>query len=196
MSLELLQSLVWTQYRLAVLFTVMIPLGLLIWAVLQRAHAITHLLIIYWRVASLLAITVYLMVAQIPLSFGVGFVALLLIPVSLWFWVDLNEEIEDRRGLLKLAATAWRWAVTFYCLVAAATQVPFLRCALSRTEIATPTCQAWLEPSYLFWETFHGGARVGRMSFLALLALVIYSLYLLYFLAFRLTKQGRSATGF
>ncbi|NCJ07508.1 DUF3177 family protein [Synechococcales cyanobacterium C] len=196
MALELLQSLVWTEYRLAILFTVIIPLGLLAWAVLQKAHAITHLLTIYWRVASLLAITVYLMVAQIPLSFGVGFLALLLIPISLWFWVDLNEEIDDRRGYLKLALTAWRWATTLFCLLAAALQVPYLRCALSTAEMATPTCQAWLEPTYLFWETFHSGARVGRMSFLALLALVIYGLYLLYFLIFRLSKQGRSATGF
>ena len=56
------RPLIWMDYRLGVLLAVIIPLVLLIWALFQRQEAMQRLLIIYWRVASLLMITVYLMV--------------------------------------------------------------------------------------------------------------------------------------
>jgi hypothetical protein len=196
MSIDLLRSLVWTDFRLAVLFCVLCPLGLMAWALYKRAKFITHLLIIYWRVASLLAISVYLMIGQNPLGFVAGFAALLLIPVSLWFWVDLNEEIEDRRGTLKLMVNAWRWAITVYCAIAALIQVPYLQCAASKAALSTAQCQVWREPPLLFKSMIHVGTRAEKLGFLALMALVFYGLYLGYFLIFKFTKQGRSATGF
>ena len=138
MPIELLRSLLWTNYRLGILFAGLIPLGLLIWSIRQRARPMTHLLVIYGRVASLLVIAGYMMIAEIPWSFVVSFGALILIPISLWFWVDLNEEIEDRRGQLKASFSAWRWAMTLYCVVVALGQIPFLKCAFSKGAIATP----------------------------------------------------------
>lgn len=44
------ESLVWMDYRLAVLLTVIAPLILLIWAFIQKIDAILRLMIIYWRV--------------------------------------------------------------------------------------------------------------------------------------------------
>jgi Protein of unknown function (DUF3177) len=196
MSIDLLRSLVWTDFRLAVLFGVLCPLGLLAWAVYKRAKPITHLLMIYWRVSSLLAIAVYLMIGQSPFGFIAGFAALLIIPVSLWLWVDLNEEIEDRRGALKLAINAWRWAMTVYCAIAALVQVPYLKCAGSKAALGTAECQVWLEPPFLFKSMFHASTRAEKLGFLAIMALVFYALYLGYFLIFKFTKQGRSATGF
>ncbi len=196
MSIDLLRSLVWTDFRLAVLFCVLCPLGLMVWSLYKRAKSITHLLIIYWRVASLLAISVYLMIGQNPLGFVAGFAALLLIPVSLWLWVDLNEEIEDRRGSLKLMVNAWRWAITLYCAIAALVQVPYLQCAASKAAQSTAQCQVWREPPLLFKSMLHASTRAEKLGFLALIALVSYGLYLGYFLIFKLTKQGRSATGF
>ena len=46
------RPLVWMDYRLAVLFTVLIPLILLLWAFIQKAQAMQRLLVIYWRVSS------------------------------------------------------------------------------------------------------------------------------------------------
>ena len=57
-SSTLVQSLVWTDYRLAVIFTVLLPLALLVWALVARAEVMQQLLVIYWKVSSLLAITV------------------------------------------------------------------------------------------------------------------------------------------
>jgi Protein of unknown function (DUF3177) len=196
MPIDLLRSLVWTDFRLAVFFGVLCPLGLLVWAIYKRAKPITHLLMIYWRVASLLAIAVYLMIGQSTIGFIAGFAALLLIPVSLWFWVDLNEEIEDRRGTLKLMVNGWRWGITIYCAIAALLQVPYLKCAASVAAVSTQECQVWLEPPLVFKSIFHANIRPEKIGFLAIMALVVYGLYLGYFLLFKLTKQGRSATGF
>jgi len=117
---------VWMDYRLAVLFTVVIPLILLIWAFVQKAEGMQRLLAIYWRVSSLLAITIYLMIAQYPVSFISGFMGRILIPISLWFWVDLNDEIEyQSSGPLKLTFTSWRWATTVYCILGSLAFIPF-----------------------------------------------------------------------
>jgi Protein of unknown function (DUF3177) len=191
---EQLRSLVWTDFRLAVLFCVLIPLGLLVWSVVKNAKSITHLLIIYWRVASLLAITVYLLMDQNRVGFITGFAALLMIPISLWFWIDLNEEIEDRRGLLKLSVNAWRWATTIYCIAAAAVQAPYLKCAASKSAMVAAECQAWLEPPRIYQTIFHAATKTEKLGFIAIIALLLYSLYLIYFFVFKLTKQGRIAT--
>ena len=189
-----LRSLVWTDYRLAILFTVIIPLILLIWALVRRAESIQRLLMIYWRVASLLAITVYLLIASLPIGFASSLLARILIPISLWFWVDLNEDIRDQpQRPLKLAFTSWRWAVTIYCILSSLASLPFLSCAFSSGAIATPSCQAWLEPPFLFRQIFHSGYKPGFLGFFGVLGLAIYVIYLSYFVLIRLGKQGRSA---
>jgi hypothetical protein len=191
-----MSTLVWTDYRLAVLFMVLLPIGLLIWALVQRAEAIQRLLMIYWRVSSLLAITVYLLIGALPIGFITGWLARILIPTALWFWVDLNEEIaEQPASPLKLSFTAWRWAVSIYNLIGAIVFLPALRCALQKSEalINDPFCRLWLEPCWAFKNLFHPTTRPYFLAFLALVALGIYVLYFAYFVFFRFSKQGRSA---
>jgi hypothetical protein len=188
------RPLVWMDYRLAVLFTVVIPLILFIWAFVQKAEALQHLLAIYWRVASLLAITVYLSIAALPISFVSGLVARILIAISLWFWVDLNEEIADQpRGPLKLAFTSWRWSVTVYTIIGALAQVPFLQCVVSNTARNGPFCRPWLEPPLLFKDYFHPNTTPQFLGFIGVVGLIIYVLYLSYFVLVKLGKQGRTA---
>ena len=193
-----LPSLVWTDYRLALLVTVLLPLLLLLWSFIAKADAMQSLLVIYWRVSSLLAITVYLLIGALPVGFIAGWLARVLIPISLWFWADLNEEIaEQRPSRLKLVFTAWRWAVSIYCALGALAQIPVLRCALLSTDalLEEPFCRLWLNPPWAFRETFHATTKPFFLSFLALVALGIYVLYLGYFVVIRLGRQGRSATG-
>ncbi|MBE9007561.1 DUF3177 family protein [Fortiea sp. LEGE XX443] len=186
---------IWTDYRLAVLFTLIIPLILLIWAFVQKAEGIQRLLMIYWRVASLLAITIYLMIAEYPVSFISGLIARILIPISLWFWVDLNDEIEYQPSSpLKLIFTSWRWAVTVYCFLGAIAFIPFIGCAFSETAIKTPSCRVWFEAPLLFKDYFHYNSKPAFLGFLGITFLVIYVLYLSYFVLIKLGKQGRSAT--
>lgn len=193
-----LPSLVWTDYRLAILFTVLLPLVLLLWALIAKAEALQSLLIIYWRVSSLLAIAVYLLIGALPVGFIAGWLGRVLIPVSLWFWADLNEEIaEQPSSSLKLVFTSWRWAVSIYCGLGAIAQLPALRCALMGTDtlLADNFCRLWLDPPWAFRAAFHTTTKPFFLGFLALVALAIYVLYLGYFVVVRLGKQGRSATG-
>lgn len=194
MSQKILESLVWMDYRLAVLFTVFIPLTLLVWAVVQKAEAIQHVLVIYWRVASLLMVTVYLLIGNLPISFLSAFMARVLIPVSLWFWVDLNEEIEEQRfSPLKLAFNAWRWAVTVYSALGAIAQLSTLQCGISRAAFEGAFCQTWRNPPLLYKQIFHAGSTEGYLGLFGIIGLIIYLLYLTYFVFFRLSRQGRSA---
>jgi hypothetical protein len=150
---------------------------------------------IYWRVSSLLAITVYLMIAQVPISFLTSLGALILIPISLWFWIDLNEEITDRRDSLKLGFTAWRWAITVYCLLGAVAQIPFINCGFSKEAFAGANCQVWLEAPLLYQQMLHAGAKASTLGFYASGALILYVFYLCYFIILKLPKQGRTAVG-
>jgi Protein of unknown function (DUF3177) len=187
------RPLVWLDYRVAVLFTVIIPVILLIWAFVKKSEAMQRLLIIYWRVSSLLMITVYMMIAQYPVSFLSGVIARLLIPISLWFWIDLNDEIDYYpSGSLKLAFTSWRWATTIYCIVGVIAAIPFLGCAFSQLT-SNPFCSVWLEPPLMYKDFFHHSTKAGFLGVLGIIGLLIYVLSLVYFISFKLSKQGRSA---
>ncbi|MBD2328793.1 DUF3177 family protein [Alkalinema sp. FACHB-956] len=195
-------SLIWMDYRLAVLFAVVIPLVLLIGAFIQQADAIQRLMVIYWRVASLLLISTYLLIGVIPLGFISGWFARILIPISLWFWVDLNDEVRDQpNNVLKLGFTAWRWAVSVYCLVGAVLQLPVVQCAFMSSDaivagsVGQSLCLAWLQPPIAYKALLHPTTREWFLGILGLIGLGIYVVYLGYFIFFRLNKRKRSAIG-
>jgi hypothetical protein len=197
-SESLLSSLIWTDFRLAVLLTVLVPLVLLIWAFVQRSDGVLGLMVIYWRVASLLAITVYLMIVALPISFASGWLARVLIPVSLWFWVDLNDDVADMAVWkpLRLAFTSWRWAVSIYCGIGAIFSATFLDCALrDRVGILGSRCALWLNPPYGFKQIFHANTDEKLLGFFGIVGLIVYVLCFGYFTVVRLGRQGRSATG-
>jgi hypothetical protein len=185
---------VWMDYRLALFFAVIAPLVLSVWGLLKKAEAIQRLLIIYWRVASLLAMSLYLLIPAWGIGFLTGLSAMVFIPISLWFWVDLNDEIKDMRpSPLKLSITAWRWAVTVYCVLSAIALIPFLSCGFSAENIKSPFCQVWLEVPWTYKAIFHQNSTPGFLGFLGMVGLIFYAIYLVYFLAVGLPRQGRSA---
>ncbi|MDY6938680.1 MAG: DUF3177 family protein [Cyanobacteriota bacterium] len=191
------RPLVWLDYRLAVLFAVLIPIALSIWAFVRKVDAMQRLFIIYWRVSSLLVITLYMTIASIPIGFVCGIVARILIPISLWFWVDLNEEIDDlSSSTLKWAMTSWRWAMTVYSVLGLCFAFPSLRCGFIGLEgiLETPACRVWLEVPWKYKEYFHANTNAGFLGFLGIAGLIFYVLFLTSFV-FRLSKQGRSAMG-
>ncbi len=186
------RPLIWTDYRLAVLFLVIVPLALLAWAVMQQAQSVQRLLIIYWRVSSLLVITVYLMIGGFPISFLTGLAARLLIPVSLWFWQDINDELVEDVGPLKFSMSAWRWAITVYCALGLLLNLSFLDCAF--VEPLSERCRVWFEPPLAFKALFHAGVDAGSLGFWGgILPLGLYLLCLLYFALVKLGRRGRQA---
>lgn len=190
----LLQSLVWTDYRLAVLFSVIVPLVLLTWAFVRKAKAIQLLLTIYWKVSSLLMITVYLMIGGLSFSLITGLMARILIPLGLWFWDDLNEEIREQPpSALRFALVSWRWAVTVYHVLGAIAVIPFLPCAFSQEQFHSSQCSTWLQPPLLYKDYFHADYTNGFLGFFGIVGLIIYLLTLGYFVLIRMGRQGRSA---
>ncbi len=186
---------IWMDYRLAVLFSLIIPIILLLWAFVQKTDPIQRLVIIYCRVASLLAITVYLMIGALPISFLSGLMARILIPISLWFWVDLNDEIDYLpKSPLKLIFTSWRWAMTVYSSLGAISLIPFLECTFASNAFQNPYCSVWAEAPLMFKDYFHYNSKPGFLGFLGIIGLAIYVIYLSYFVFVKLGKNGRSAT--
>ena len=100
---------------------------------------------------------------------------------------------EQRPSRLKLFFTAWRWAVSAYCVLGALVSLPFLQCAFSQAAFATPFCQTWVEPAIGYHAFFHPSYKAGFLGFFGIVGFVIYVLYLIYFMFVRLGKQGRSA---
>lgn len=188
------RPLVWLDYRLAILLLFIVPLVLIIWSLVRKAEAVERLLIIYWRVASLFLITIYLMVPSWPVGFLTGLGAKVLIPIALWFWVDVNDEIKDSPpSVFKLVVTSWRWAVTVYCSLGVLALTPFLSCSFTPGATETPFCQVWFQAPWHYKSFMHLKATPGFVGFLGVVGLVVYVLYFLSFLIFRLGKQGRSA---
>lgn len=199
MSETILRSLIWLDYRLALLFLVIAPLVLMIWAIMQRMEAIQRLMTIYWKVASLLAITVYLMIASLPIGFLTGPLALGLIVTSLWFWADINEDVADMAQWrpLRVVFNAWRWAITIYGIGAGVFSLAFVRCGLTSKAnlLADATCPLWLEAPWGYKAMFHGNTGTGFLGFLGIVGLVVYVSILAYFMIVKLGRTGRSATG-
>jgi Protein of unknown function (DUF3177) len=188
------QPFIWLDYRLAFIFTVIVPMVLLIWALIKKVPVAIDIMMIYWRVASLLGITICLIMGGSSLAFFSALAAKILIPLSLWFWVDINEEINDLPPkAIKLALTAWRWTITTYCTLGAIFLLPFMQCGLLAK---SNFCRAWFQqplqyPNFLkFLQTLIKPETLGAFG---IAALIFYALCFGYFLVVRLGKQGRMA---
>lgn len=193
MNINIVRQLVWLDFRLAVVFTVILPLILLIWSWRAQTQPITRSLIIYWRVASLLAISVLLMIGNLPISFFSGIASRILIPLSLWFWQDLNDEISHTRHQLGWFYQTWRWAVSIYCLGGLVFNLIFANCGLLSIDQLYNTCRVWFEPPIAFQQIFLGAFTTANLIFVGIVGLIVYLLYFAVFLIFTLPKQGRIA---
>ena len=203
-DLLLYRTLVWLDYRLAAVFAVGLPLVLLLWAAWKQEQALVRLMGIYWKVASLLLITVLLLTDNTPLGYLLAFLAQLLVVVSVWFWVDLNEELDDLPPWrpLPFAIRAWRWGLSVYGVLGALLSALALDCV--RGGVTRPICRVWLEaPDDLHggaasvFNFLFGGSWTGVIAaFVGYVALVGYGVGLLQWLLVRLPKQGRVAGGF
>jgi len=193
MDATLIRQLVWLDYRLALLFLVFIPFGLLVWALRSSSDAIKRSLLLYWRVASLVLITIYLAIGSLGISYISGILAAILIVFALWFWQDLNEDIEASRKNLTPIYLGWRWATTVYCSLSAVFRLLFANCAFMNAEQLSDICKIWFEPPLSFSTTFHHGVPVENLAFAGAVGGIVYILYLFVFLAFSLPKTGRIA---
>jgi len=201
----LYRSLVWLDVRVAVMFSIGLPLVLLIWAALRREGALVRLLGLYWKVASLLLLVTLLLTDRRPLGFPLAVLAQLLVVASVWFWVDLNEELADMPPwrALPLTLRIWRWSLTVWGLLGAALSSTALGCMASAS-LDRPACSVWIQPPLglhqllvgVFSFVFGAAWTPGVAAFIGYVGLVAYGVGLLQWLLVRLPKQGRLAGEF
>ena len=148
----LLRTVVWTDFRLAVTLFVVVPFSLLIWSVAesrrsQIGEVSLRYMTSYWQASSLLLITVAFNVQQEPLGVATGLIAQAMILVSLWWWSDLNDELERAESSALLAAfSTWRGLASVAAAGGVLVQAPFQPCLALSVLTSDPSCAAWLEP--------------------------------------------------
>jgi len=120
--------------------------------------------------------------------------------ISVWFWNDINDELNEYRISHALTTTTkvWRWSITFISLSFLIQSLNNINCIYF---INSAECEIWLEPStnlYLILKNlfnFLFGASFSEpvAKFLGLFALLIYTLSLLQWAIIKLPKSGRNS---
>ncbi len=144
-----------------------------------------------------------LLTNQSPIGYLTFFIAPLLMVTSVWFWVDLNEELADLPPWrpLPLTVRLWRWALTGFGVIFATLSSFALPCIKT---IENTKCFAWIEAPQLLHQSterifgflFGGNWNEPLASFIGYLALVIYVIGILQWLLVYMPKHGRIAGGF
>ena len=120
--------------------------------------------------------------------------------ISVWFWNDINEELNEYGITHALTTTTkvWRWSIIFISLTFLIQSLNNVSCI---SYINSPECQNWLKPStnlYLILQNlfnFLFGASFSQpiAKFLGLFALLIYILGFLQWATIKLPKSGRDS---
>lgn len=197
------RALVWLTYRVAATFAVGLPLVLLIWSAWRKDAMVLRLMGLYWKVASLMAISLLLLTDQRPLGYLTAVASPLLMVVSVWFWVDLNEELADQPYWRPLALTVriWRWSLSGFGLLSVVMTSTALGCV---QQLDSAECLPWLEAPQgfhtvtesLFDFVFGGQWSEAVAAFAGYVALVAYLAGLLQWVLVRLPRNGRVAGEF
>tara|TARA_Y100001968_G_C19348466_1_gene713350 strand:+ start:275 stop:886 length:612 start_codon:yes stop_codon:yes gene_type:complete len=197
------QAFVWLTYRLALTFGLGVPLILLIWSFVKKEASIIRLLSIYWKVSSLLGISILLLADKRSMGYLTLFLAPILTVIAIWFWIDINEELIDLppNRALPLTVRIWRWSFTSYSALSTTIAFNSLSCISS---IESTNCAVWTEfPQYfhdnserLFKFLFGANWSEPVAAFIGYIALIAYIVGLLQWVMIKLPKQGRIAGEF
>ena len=158
---------------------------------------------IYWKIASLMGISIMLLTDQRAIGYLTSFISPLLMIVSIWFWVDINDEIADLPSSRPLIFTVkiWRWALTSFSILATIVSFISLQCIKTAKSVV---CVSWLEaPNGLhqinekvFGFLFGADWTEALVAFIGYIALLLYIVGIIQWLLIQLPKQGRVAGGF
>ncbi len=197
------QILVWLSYRIAATFALGVPFFLLIWAKFSKTSSIDRLLSIYWKVSSLYAINLLFLSDENQLGQLISFISPILMVSSIWFWVDLNEEIDEIfiYKPISLSTRIWRWTLSFWAILNTGLHLFSWRCLNS---INGNYCDNWREIPYNSFITtkiiikfiLGGNWTTTFATFVAYIALIFYLIGLIQWLIMQFPKNGRFAGKF
>jgi len=197
------QILVWLSYRVAATFAFGLPLFLFIWSKISNSSSIDRLLSIYWKVSSLYAINILFLSSESQLGQLISLISPILMVSSIWFWVDLNEEIEEMYiyNPISLTTRIWRWTLSFWGILNTSLHIFSWRCL---TSMNGNYCDSWREIPYNSFITtkviikfiLDGNWTTALATFFAYSALILYLIGLLQWLIIQFPKNGRFAGKF
>ena len=109
------QLSIWVSFQLSIIFLIGIPVTLSFWSIKKRNKAVIQLLSIYWKVSLLFFISLLLLIGKFNYALVITNISTLLMTISVWFWNDINDELEDSNlsDYLYTTTKIWRWSLTF-----------------------------------------------------------------------------------
>lgn len=192
---DVLRTVVWGDFRVAVALFVAAPLTIFVWSLFDTdsdSDAVLRVMVGYWQSSSLLLLTVFLNIANVSAASFTGLFVQGLIPFTLLWWTDLLAEIEKDDSSLSRAFRAWRWPAIAAAVGGVAIQLPFQGCSFTEDPQANPICSSWLEPPTRFHEILIPGVEPQTLQILAFAGCTIYASYLLWLCFVVLPRVGRS----
>ena len=190
----------WITFQLSSVFIVGVPLSIFIWSIKKRNKAIEKLLIIYWKISILFLISLLLFIGGVDFSLLILIISTSLMTISVWFWNDINRELQGYKitDVLITTTKSWRWGLTFISISFLIQSFQDIACLNS---INSFECLKWSEPSknlsklinQLFNFLFGANFTEPIAKFVGLFALLIYILGLLQWLIIKFPRSGRPA---
>ena len=109
------QLSIWLSFQLSLIFIVGLPLTLLFWSIKNKSKAITQLLSHYWKISILFFISLILLIGEYKFALLITNIATFIMTISVWFWNDINDELNEYGISHALTTTTkvWRWSITF-----------------------------------------------------------------------------------
>jgi len=194
------QLSIWLSFQLSIIFLIGIPVTLSFWSIKKRNKAVIKLLSIYWKVSLLFFISLLLLIGKYNYALLITNIATLLMSVSVWFWNDINDELNeyDFSHYLTTMTKVWRWTVTFISLNFLIQSLQNFNCF---SIVNSYACAIWLQPSSNLYISiknlfnFFFGAKFTQpiAKFLGLFSLLIYILGLIQWSIIKLPKNGRNS---
>ena len=194
------QLSIWITFQLSIIFLIGIPLILFLWSIRKRNKAVNKLLSIYWKISLLFFISLLLLIGNYNYALAITNIATILMTISVWFWNDINDELEEYDFSYYLTTTTkvWRWSLTFISLNFIFQSLQNFSCF---SFINSAACEIWLKPSsnlYIIIKSlfnFLFGANFTQpvAKFLGIFSLSIYTLGLIQWLIIKLPKNGRNS---
>ncbi|MDC3093763.1 DUF3177 family protein [Prochlorococcus sp. AH-716-M10] len=194
------QLSIWLSFQLSLVFIVGLPLTLFFWSIKNKSKAISKLLSNYWKISILFFISLILLIGEYNFALLITNISTLIMTISIWFWNDINDELNEYRISHALTTTTkvWRWSITFISLIFLIQSLNNINCI---SFINSEECEIWLKPSTNFYLilknlfNFLFGASFSQpvAKFLGLFALLIYILGLLQWAIIKFPKSGRNS---
>ncbi len=138
-----------------------------------------------------------------PIGHLTTFISPILIIVSIWFWIDLNEELNElsSKKALPFLLKTWRWAITVFNGLYISLAFSSLNCI---NNMNSNHCVYWRETpkglnqiiKNIFNFLFGANWTETLSAFLGYLTLILYIVGALQWIFIRLPKQGRIAGNF